>query len=366
MGYRGRAGRCLTLTGLALALAACTAPVSRATQPVTTPVVAAPPATSPAAPAAPGPRVVTRLDRPGALTVGPDGQLYIADDGLNEILRLLPDGEFEVIAGNGTAGFSGDGGPAVDASLNDPGGMAVTRSGTLYVADTGNNRIRAVSPSGIITTIAGTGRSGGWVTSGTTALRASLLSPGDVAIGPGQTLYITNDGASQILKLTPSRQLVLAAGLPGQEGMPRAGQPATKTAADGPDGLAFDGAGDLFAAGADTKTLFMIAPDGRVSLPIGAEGFYPRGRGGLVAAPGGSVLAMNQQQIDRLTGHGLEVLYDLAARPLVDIEGFLPGGIAVAPDGTLYLDTWNGNGYASETALIEVSPAGKARVIWQS
>jgi hypothetical protein len=70
--------------------------------------------------------------------------------------------------------------------------------------------------------------------------------------------------------------------------------------------------------------------------------------------------------VDRLTSGGLEVPYNFAASPPVDIKGFLPGGIAVAADGTLYLDTWNGNGYASKTALIEVSPARKARLIWQS
>jgi DNA-binding beta-propeller fold protein YncE len=271
-----------------------------------------------------------------------------------------------VIAGNGTAGFSGDGGTAVDASLDDPGGITVARSGTLYVADTGNDRIRAVSPSGIITTIAGTGRPGGWVTSGTPALQAGLLSPDDVAIGPGGALYITNDGASQIVKMTPARRLVLVAGVPGRAGIPQAGQLAATTSADGPDGLAFDQAGDLFVAGFDTKTLFMIAPGGQVSLPAGADGFYPRGPGGLASTAGGSVLAMNTGQIDRLTSHGMQVLYDLLTSPPAGIKGFVPDGIAIAPDRTLYLDTRLGNGFASKTALIQIRPGGAVRVIWQS
>ena len=271
-----------------------------------------------------------------------------------------------MIAGNGTAGFSGDGGTAVDASLDDPGGITVARSGTLYVADTGNDRIRAVSPSGIITTIAGTGRPGGWVTSGTPALQAGLLSPDDVAIGPGGALYITNDGASQIVKMTPARRLVLVAGVPGRAGIPQAGQLAATTSADGPDGLAFDQAGDLFVAGFDTKTLFMIAPGGQVSLPAGADGFYPRGPGGLASTAGGSVLAMNTGQIDRLTSHGMQVLYDLLTSPPAGIKGFVPDGIAIAPDRTLYLDTRLGNGFASKTALIQIRPGGAVRVIWQS
>jgi serine/threonine-protein kinase len=113
---------------------------------------------------------------------------------------VLPGGRFQVIAGSGTAGFSGDGGPAASASLNDPGGITVARSGTLYFAGMGNNRIRAVSPSGVIATVAGTGRWGGWVANGTPALRASRGGPSDVTLGPGGVLYFTNDGASQILK----------------------------------------------------------------------------------------------------------------------------------------------------------------------
>src|SRR5262249_14567836 len=77
-------------------------------------------------------RVITGLERPGALAVGPGGQLYLSDDGLNEILRVLPGGRSAVVARNGKGGFSGDGGPAASASLNDPGGIAVARSGTLY------------------------------------------------------------------------------------------------------------------------------------------------------------------------------------------------------------------------------------------
>jgi sugar lactone lactonase YvrE len=362
MAAAGGAGRCFTLAVLALAIAGCAAPVSRATHTQVPSTTTAPLATLPAA------RVSHHLERPSALAAGPGGQLYLADDGLNEILRVLPGGRFAVIAGNGKAGFSGDGGPAIDASLNDPGGMAVTRSGTLYFADIGNNRIRAVSPSGIIATVAGTGRWGGWVASGTPALRASLGDPSDVTLGPGGALYITNDGANEIVKLTAARRLVLVAGISGRfgAGIPHPGLLATRTPADGPNGIAFDHAGDLFVAGFDTKTLFMIAPDGRVSLPMGTDGFYPRGPGGLASTPGGTVLAMNTQQIDRVTSHGAQVLYNLPIHPRVGVRGWASDGIAIAPDGTLYLDTWRGNGYASKTALIAIQPGGVVRVLWHS
>jgi hypothetical protein len=350
---RGR----LVLAMLAVSVAGCAAPAGRGTPAQSVSAAAT-------AGAAPSVGVVTSLGRPASLAIGPGGQLYIADDARNQILLALPGGRFRVVAGNGTAGFSGDGGPATGAALNDPGGMAVTRSGTLYVADTGNNRIRAISPDGTISTVAGNGRSGTWVASGTPALRASLADPADVVIGPDGDLYIA--GLSEILKLTAAGRLLVVAGIPDGEGIPTAGLQAARTSADGPDGLAFDRAGDLFVAGFDTKTLFMIAPGGRVSLPIGRDGFYPRGNGGLVTAPDGSVLAMNTQQVDRLSTHGAQVLYDLPAYLRIGVTGFVPEGIAVAPDGVLYLDTWYGNGFADKTALIEIRPDGTARVIWES
>ena len=311
-------------------------------------------------------RVVTSLEQPGSLAAGPGGQLYIADDATNQILTALPGGGFRVIAGNGKAGFSGDGGPAIDAALNDPGGMAVTRSGTLYFADSGNNRIRAISPDGIISTVAGNGHWGNWVASGTPALRASLGGPADVAFAPDGALYIADAGVSEILELTPAGRLRTVAGTPTLAGLPEAGLQATQTPADGPDGLAFDGAGNLYVAGENTKALFVISPDGRVSLPIGPDGFYPRGNGGLVTAPDGAVLAMNTQQVERLTPRGAQVLYNLPAFRHLGVTGFLPDGIAVAPDGVLYLDTWSGNGWADKTALIEIRPDGAASVIWES
>jgi sugar lactone lactonase YvrE len=309
-------------------------------------------------------RIISGLRQPGALAVGPAGQLYIADDSRNQILQLLPGGKFRLVAGNGKAGFSGDGGPATSASLNDPGGMVVARSGTLYFADTGNNTIRAVSPSGVIFAVAGDGRPGGWVATGTPALRAGLLSPGDVTIGPDGMLYIADTGSNEILKLTPSGRLVVVAGARKFAGIWGIGRPATGASPDGPDGLAFDRSGDLFIAGLNTKTLLMITPGGIMTLPDGTDGFYPRGNGGLVTAPGGSVLAMNTQQVDRVTSHGIQVLYNLPSHPRIGISGaWASDGIAVAPDGTIYLDTWP-NGFATKTALIEIKPDGTARVIW--
>jgi hypothetical protein len=256
--------------------------------------------------------------------------------------------------------------PAVNASLDDPGGMAVTSDDELYFADTGNNRIRVISPRGIITTIAGNGRNSSWVPSGTPALKASLGGPADIAIGPGGTVYIASEGTNQILELSPAGRLLQIAGSRTLAGVTGIGQRATGVSPDGPDGLAFDRAGDLYIAGFTTKNLLMISARGRMRLPIGTVGFYPRGRGGLVTARDGSVLAMNGQQVDQITSHGLRVLIDFSRHNQTGIRGFLPDGIAVTPNGTIYLDTWDDNGWASKTALIETSPNGRTTVIWQN
>jgi hypothetical protein len=197
-------------------------------------------------------------------------------------------------------------------------------------------------------------------------MRASLGGPADVAVSPGGCLYIADEAASEILRLDAAGRLIRVAGIPGAAGVTGTGGAAARAAADGPDGLAFDHAGDLYVAGADTKALLMITAGGRMRLPIGPTGFYPRGPGGLAAEPDGAVIAMNGQRVQRVTGQGPRTLLDFSRNHPAGIRGFLPNGIAVASDGTIYLDTCAANGYASATALIEVQPDGRSRLIWQS
>jgi sugar lactone lactonase YvrE len=295
--------------------------------------------------------------RPSSLAIGPKGQLYVADDARNQILQALPGGRFRVVAGTGRAGFGGDGGPAARAELDDPGGMAVAPDGTIYLADTGNNRVRAIAPDGRIETVAGGGQAPGWVANGARPLGAALAGPADVTLSRRGTLYIAD--ADEILSLAPGGSLKVVAGQPGAAGAPAAGTRATRTSADDPSGIALDRSGDLFVFGSGTKTLYMVSRSGRVKLPIGTAGFYPRGPAGLVTAPSGAVLAMDTQQIVQVTRYGIHVLDTLPVN-------LLPGGIAVAASGVIYIDTWLGSGWSTQTALARLTASGIPTIIWKS
>ncbi|HEY3128886.1 MAG TPA: hypothetical protein VGL91_05470 [Acidobacteriota bacterium] len=129
------------------------------------------------------------LKGPRGLVLDAAGNLYFAEVGANQVRRVTPDGVISSVAGNGTGGFMGDGGPATAAQLSGPAGVALDDAGNLYIADTGNHRIRRVTPDGIINTVAGdgtagTGGDGGPPTS------AQLYYPWTVEIDPAGNLYI--------------------------------------------------------------------------------------------------------------------------------------------------------------------------------
>jgi len=298
--------------------------------------------------------------------VGPNGDLYIADQIRNQILQRLPNGEFTVVAGTGTAGFSGDGGPAQQATLHDPSGMAFAANGTLYFADQGSNRVRSIAPGGVIETVAGGGDAGhsGFVSSGTAALQASI-NPSDVAFGPGGRLYIAT--FEQVVRLEIDGTLTPVVGSPDSpEGLYGVGGPATAGSADGANGIAFDSAGDLFVAGFNTKSLLMVTSAGLLTQPPDSTNFYPRGSAGLASNAHGAVVAMDGLTVGSVTPQGIKTLVNFMAAPLNSIEGFQPNGVAVGPDGTIYLDTSGGNGFTNRSAIVSINPESfRSDILWE-
>jgi streptogramin lyase len=146
-----------------------------------------------------------RLSSPSGVATGPDGSLYIADTANFRVRRVdVATGKISTIAGSGTEGGSGDDGPATAATLSaDVRDITVSPDGAIYIADAGNHKIRRVSPSGMITTVAGTGISDGNLGEGGPAIEASLSYPMDVAVGPEGSIIIADSGRSLIRKVTP-------------------------------------------------------------------------------------------------------------------------------------------------------------------
>jgi sugar lactone lactonase YvrE len=138
-----------------------------------------------------------QLRYPEGLILGDAGSVLIADSGNNRIRRLMPDGTITTIAGDGTQGFGGDGGPATKAQLSRPIGMALAPDGSLFFADAGNRRIRVVAPDGTIHTVSGTGANG-YSGDGGPALQAAFGLPAWVARDAEGDLYVSDAGAGAL------------------------------------------------------------------------------------------------------------------------------------------------------------------------
>jgi len=150
-----------------------------------------------------GPAVTAQIGVVYDLALGPDGTLYLADGPAHRIRAVGVDGTIRTIAGTGVAGFSGDGAPAVNAELNGPEAIAVSDAGAIYIADTGNARLRLIDTTGIIQTIAGTGVSGTAGDGGPAAL-AELQVPVGVGVGPDDGIFVTDALSDDLRRIGPT------------------------------------------------------------------------------------------------------------------------------------------------------------------
>lgn len=166
----------------------------------------------------------------------PAGNLYVCDFYNHRVRKIDSSGVITTIAGNGVAGFSGDGGPAVAASLYWPEAVIGDGAGNLFIADRNNNRIRKVSTTGTITTFAGTG-AGGYSGDGGPAASAQLFTPTDLAFDSASNLYIADSDNRRVRKVTPSGIITTIAGT-GQPGLAGNGGPATAAPVSPPISLA--------------------------------------------------------------------------------------------------------------------------------
>jgi len=192
-----------------------------------------------------GPATSAQLNTPASIIFSA-GNLYIADSSNQRIRRISSDGTITTVAGNGVTGFSGDGGPATGASLAFPLGMAMDSGGNLYFADGNNNRVRRISPAGVITTVAGDGV-GHFAGDQGPASSASLDVPEDVAFDGAGNLYIADAGNNRVRKVDSSGLISTLAGM-GDNGFSGDGGPATEAMLNFPWGLTTDFTGSVYIA----------------------------------------------------------------------------------------------------------------------
>jgi sugar lactone lactonase YvrE len=203
-----------------------------------------------------GAAVYAELNYPDGVAIDGFGNLYIADVGSNTIRKVDTTGTITKVAGTtGQAGFSGDGGRAIEAKLNAPKRVTVTRTGIIYVVDKGNDRIRKIDINGIITTVVGNGK--GYGGDGGSATGALLNSPSDVAIDSSGNLFIADTENHRIRKVDAATNNIstIAGSLKGYGGD---NGPATLAQLNYPDSVTIDRYGDLYIADTDNHRVRKI------------------------------------------------------------------------------------------------------------
>ncbi|MGH2691416.1 MAG: Ig-like domain-containing protein [Actinomycetota bacterium] len=210
---------------------------------------------------------------PRDVAVDAAGNVFIADTYNHRIRRVSTGGTITTVAGNGTSGFSGDGGSAASAQLRFPEGVWVDSAGNIYIADTGNQRIRKVNTSGTISTLAGTGVAG-FSGDGGAATAAQLNEPEDVTTDAAGNLYIADRENHRIRKVSAGGTITTFAGN-GIEGFAGDGGQAVDARLNDPSGVAVDSSGRVYIADRDNHRVRRVKTDGKIEkfAGNGTQGF---------------------------------------------------------------------------------------------
>lgn len=326
-----------------------------------------------------GPASEASLYNVEGMALGPDGSVYIAEWDDNRVRRIGPDGTITTVAGNGLAEHSGDGGPAHEAGLFHPRGLAVAADGTLYIADYGNDRVRKVDSVGIITTVAGTGDHN-WSGDGGPATQAALCGPAGVAVGPDGSLYIGDRENHRVRKIDPLGIITTVAGA-GKPGYSGDGGPAKDALLNGPLAVTVGPDGSIYVLDGRNFRIRKVDPAGTITTVAGngTPGFSGDGGiatqahlnwygvYGLAVGPDGSLYIPDQRNhrvrraryvhfvqtyggvtisgqpdvpglglMCTVAGHGSRNPWGDGGRA-VDAGLCYPSAVALAPDGTLYI-----------------------------
>lgn len=251
-----------------------------------------------------GPATKALLDNPFGVIRGPDGDIWFCEYSGQRIRKVTRDGKILTIAGNGKKGYSGDGGPALQASFNLPHEIRFDANGDLFIVDMVNNAVRKVDmKTKIITTIAGTGKPGYSGDNGP-ATKALLKSPHSIQFDQSGNLFICDIGNHVLRKINMKSGIISTFAGTGKPGITPDGSPLANTPINGPRSLDLDSQGNLWLATREGNQVFKIDPKTNTIHHIAGTG-----------KPG-------------FTGHG-------GPAKLATLSG--PKGIAVGPDGIIYL-----------------------------
>jgi len=310
------------------------------------------------------------------VTVDTAGILYFAESTTNRVRRVSLEGIVTTIAGNGTQGYSGDGGPAINAELNYPWGLAVDRVGNLYITDTNNGRIRKVATNGIITTVAGGGATP--PADGVAATSAKLNQPTSIALDNAGNLYIVGNDYRVFKVSANSAMITTLAG--GGTSYPGDGGLATKAQLNTSLSVAADGAGNVYVAEIVGYRIRRVSASGIITTVAGNGVISYSGDGGPAVAAqlnGPDAVAVdsagnvyiadaNNNRIRKVSTGGFittiaggGTAFPGDGGPATNASLSTPIGLAVDSVGNLYIAVW---GYDPtgrvEAAIHKVSPGG--------
>ena len=214
-----------------------------------------------------GPAIKANFKTPAGLAFDPEGNLYIADRENHRVRKIDTSGNISTFAGIGKAGFSGDGGPAVRAKLNLPSGLATDKKGNLFISDRSNDRIRVVDKKGVIRTYAGSGVAGFQGDAGP-ALKAQLDKPFGIALDEAENLYIADRNNNRVRKVSPEGIITTVAGDGGFFFMGDNG-PAYRASVAAPTGVAVDKKGNLYIADRNNNRIRLVDKLGMIRTVAG-------------------------------------------------------------------------------------------------
>ena len=312
------------------------------------------------------------LNQPSGVFVDAFGNIFIVDTNNARIREVSPGGIITTVAGSGCCGYGGDGGQAASASLNQPQGVAVDGSGNIYIADTGNNVIRKVSAGGVISTIAGKDELVGYEGDGGPAAQALLWSPAGVAVDAAGDVFIADTVNNVIRKISVATgdistvaggKAVIACGT--DEGFDGDGGPATSAELDRPQGVFVDSSGNIYIADTHNNRIRKVSTTGTITTVAGNGTGVSSGDGGaatsaglasptnvVVDASGNIFIAVSLNSRIREVAAGTGIITTVAGDGVAGYfgDGGLPtnaglnhpGGVAVDSSGDIFIaDTGN-------------------------